>query len=170
MYPIKARAFIAPLCLLISAQSFALPEDKTQVMQLLADAADLDQNTHQGKYIGHVEFTQGSTNLRAARAITRGGTGNQLELAIAYGDKQDQAHFWTKTDKEKPPLHAYADEIRYYPQKHLIQLLGHAHIAQGQNSFSAPHIDYDSQKQQIISKKKGTERTLIVLYPEKKTS
>ncbi|WP_242602210.1 lipopolysaccharide transport periplasmic protein LptA [Legionella nagasakiensis] len=148
---------------------FALPEDRQQVLQLQADSADLNQEKHRGIYIGHVELDQGSTHLRAAEAITEGNSDNKLIRAIAKGNQEEQAHYWTLTAEDKPPLHAYADKIYYYPESHLIELIGQARIEQGQNSFSAPKITYDTERQHVLTQRDKKARTVITIYPEKKS-
>nr|WP_231862006.1 lipopolysaccharide transport periplasmic protein LptA [Legionella hackeliae] len=148
--------------------SFAMPDDREKVAELSADSADLNQQTHQGEYIGKVEFDQGTSHLRAARAITEGNQQNKLTLAIAYGDDRNQAHFWTQTAVDKPLLHAYADTIRYYPERHLVELIGNARVTQGDNSFAGPKISYDTEKQHVLSKGDHKNRTTIIIHPEKK--
>lgn len=147
----------------------ALPSDKEQVMHVTADSADLNQQKHKGIYKGNVVFIQGTTNLHAAHAITEGNIKNQLTLAVAKGSNETQAHYWTETGPNKPPFHAYANTIKYFPLKHLIELTGNAHIEQGQNSLSAAKIIYDTKEQHLISKNDGKTRTTIIIYPEKKT-
>jgi lipopolysaccharide export system protein LptA len=149
---------------------YSLPSDKEKMMHVTADTADLSQQNHKGTYTGNVEFVQGTTNLQAANALTQGNIKNQLILAIANGNKEKQAHFWTETGPEKPPFHAYADTIRYHPLRHLIELIGNARIEQGTNSLSAPKIIYDTVSQHMVSQNDGTTktRTTIILYPEKK--
>lgn len=166
----KVNLGIYLLFMLICAAGYALPEDKKQTMHVLADSADLSQSKHQGIYNGHVEFNQGTTNLHAAHAITKANEKNQLTLAIAKGTKDKQAHYWTATSSDKPPFHAYADTIRYYPLKHLIVLTGNAHIEQGTNSLSAAKIIYDTLEQHLVTEGKDTIRTVIVFYPEKNAS
>jgi lipopolysaccharide export system protein LptA len=146
----------------------ALPSDKEQVMHVTADSADLNQQKHKGIYTGNVVFVQGTTNLHASHAVTEGDIKNQLQLAVAKGTKEKQAHYWTETGPDKPPFHAYADTIKYYPLKHLIELVGNAHIEQGPNSLSASKIIYDTQEQHLVSQSDGKSRTVIILYPEKK--
>lgn len=148
--------------------AFALSTDKGQMIHVDADTADLNQLEHKGVYIGHVQFNQGTTNLRAEKAMTQGDDKNQLLLAIAEGSVTEQAHFWTQTALDKPPLHAWANTIRYHAKTHIIDLVGKAKIIQGENSFSAPHIRYNTEKQQIISKSDGANRSTIIFYPEKK--
>ncbi|KTD47693.1 lipopolysaccharide transport periplasmic protein LptA [Legionella quateirensis] len=147
---------------------YALPTDKEQIMHVVSDSADLNQKNHKGIYTGNVEFIQGTTNLNAAKAITNGDAKNQLTLAIASGENGKQAHYWTETGPDKPPFHAYADTIKYYPLKHLIELIGNARIEQGTNSLSAAKISYDTLEQHVVSESDGKTRTTIIIYPEKK--
>jgi lipopolysaccharide export system protein LptA len=136
----------------------------------MADSADLSQQNHKGMYTGHVELIQGTTNLQANKAVTLGNEKNQLVLAIASGVKGKQAHYWTMTDPKKPPLHAYADTIRYYPIRHLIKLTGNARVEQGNDSFAAAEITYDIENHHVLSNGTGKKRITIIYHPEKKAS
>lgn len=157
------------ICLLLTGQvAWALPDDRNQIAQLSADTADLNQQTHRGEYVGNVEFDQGTTHLRAAKAVTEGNKQNKLKFAIAFGDKNEQAHYWEQTAIDKPLLHAYANEIHYYPDRHVIELIGNARVSQGDDSFSAPKISYDTLKKHVIAKSDGKSRTLIIIHPGKK--
>lgn len=158
------------LLALLTFAASALPTDKEQVMHVMADSADLNQLAHKGTYTGNVELIQGTTNLHASKAITEGDDKNQLVLAIANGVKGKQAHYWTTTDPRKPVLHAYADTIRYYPLRHLIELIGNAHVEQGSDSFSAAKISYDTIKQHVLSNGDKKQRIVIIYHPEKKSS
>lgn len=164
---VKVKLFFFFMLLSIST-GYALPSDKEQVMHVTADSADLSQQKHKGIYTGSVEFIQGTTNLRAFKAITEANHKNQLTLAIANGTQGQQAHYWTETGPGKPPFHAYADVIKYYPLEHKIELIGHARVEQGPNSLSAAKITYDTLEQHVVSQSDGTTRTTIILYPEKK--
>lgn len=168
MYPPMVNYLFYFFLILLASPIHALSEDKEKVMHVMADSADLNQQAHKGIYVGNVELIQGSTNLRAAQAITEGNEKNQLVLATARGDKKKQAHYWTITDPKKPPLHAYADTIRYHPTRHLIELIGHARVEQGNDSFAAAKISYDTLKQHVLSHGDGKERITIIYHPEKK--
>lgn len=167
---LKVKHYLFLFLMTLTVGGYALPSDKEQVMHVVSDSADLNQQNHKGTYTGQVEFIQGTTNLHAASAMTQGNIKNQLTLAIANGSKGNQAHYWTETGPNKPPFHAYADTIRYYPLRHLIELIGNAHIEQGSNSLSAPKISYDTLEQHLISQSDGKTRTTIILYPEKKST
>lgn len=148
---------------------FALESDKHALMQVSADTADLNQLTHFGVYKGNVEVNQGSTHLRANKAFTQSDKNNKLKFAKAFGDHAIPAHFWTETDEKKPPLHAWALEIRYFPEKHLIVLLGNARVEQGEDSLSAPKITYHTEKKLVTSHGDKNTRPVIIFHPEKKS-
>lgn len=152
------------LCLL-SCSAFSLPSDNNEPVYLQAGTASLNQLTHEGIYTNHVKLDQGNMHLRAAYAVIKGDTKNQLIYAMAQGKATQQAHIWTLTDADKPPFHAYADTIHYYPQEHRVELIGHAQIKQGANQFNAPEIHYDTIKQHLITKQHKNERTTIILQP-----
>lgn len=155
------------LLIMINSASFALPEDSKAVLEMHAGSADINQQTHQGTYLNQVELDQGTTHIRALKAITESNEKNQLTKAIIIGDQKNPAHYWAMIANNKPELHAYAETIEYYPEQHLIKLIGQARIEQGKNSFSAPIICYDTLKQHITSEQKENERTVIIFYPEK---
>lgn len=146
---------------------FALPEDQKEIVHLQSNTADLSQQTHLGVYKGNVHFEQGSTHLTADSAETKGNEQNKLTFAKALGNTTEQAHYWTLTDPNKPPMHAYADEIYYYPLKHRIELIGNARVEQGNNSFSAPKIVYDILDQHVVTENsQHMGRTTIIIHPE----
>lgn len=136
------------------------------VIQLSAESADLNQQTHQGTYIGDVALDQGAMHLRAAKAVTKTDNNNQLIQAIAYGNASSLAHYWGLIDKTKPMVHAYAETITYDPILRVIELIGHARVEQGKNSFAAGRIRYDIDKQHVISTSDKQSRTTIIIYPE----
>jgi len=162
------QTLIFILVTILSQSTLAMPEDREKTAQLAANTADLNQQTHHGEYLGDVQFDQGTTHLRAAKAITEGNQQNKLILAVAFGDKKEPAHYWEQTAIDKPLLHAYANEIRYYPERHIIELIGNARVVQGDNSFAAPKISYDTQKQHVVSQQDGQQRTVIIIHPGKK--
>jgi lipopolysaccharide export system protein LptA len=162
---------ISNICLicilfLFSQYCFALSTDKQQIIKLSANSADINQESHKGIYTTDVSLDQGSTHLRANRAITHTDSGNKLIKAIIFGNHQFQAHFWTLIDEKKQALHAYADSIYYFPEKHLIQLNGNARVEQGSDSFSAPQIDFDTLNQHVVSRSNHRKQTVIIIHPE----
>ena len=161
---VQTRVKIIAL-ILFTQTCFALSDDRMQIMKLSAGSADLDQQAHRGIYTDNVQLDQGTTHIRAAKAITEGNAKNQLIKAIINGNKTTQAHYWTLASANKPPVHAYADCINYCPKTHLIELIGNARVEQGADSFSAPKISYDTLDQHVITQNNGQGRTTIVIHP-----
>jgi lipopolysaccharide export system protein LptA len=168
MIQLKHRLQYGLLLTCFTLPLYALTADKEKIMHVLADTADLNQKKHMGTYTGHVALTQGTSNIRAHFAKTRGDMNNQLTLAIAKGHDGTQAHYWTQTDPNKPPFHAWADIIRYYPLRHFIELIGHAKVQQGDNSMQAAKISYDTIEQHVITHGDAHNRMNIIINPEQK--
>lgn len=154
------------LLLFFNATAFALEDDKNQPLYLQADTVSIDKKTGESQYIGNVSVTQGSMHLIAAKATVYTNADNQVKEAIAEGDQHVQAHYTVLNDEKKPPLNAYADIIHVYPEKHIVYLIGHAKVIQGEDTYEAPEIEYNSEKQQVFSKKSPQGKTVIVIHPQ----
>ncbi|HCA89108.1 MAG: lipopolysaccharide transport periplasmic protein LptA [Legionellaceae bacterium] len=165
--PRNLKLLISLSLYLWASISFALPEDKAKKAYLLAQSVELNQQTHQGIYIGEVTFDQGTTHLRADKATTLSDPKNKLLEARAYGNTKKLAHYWTKTAPNKPELHAFAEQIHYYPPKHLVVLIGQARVLQGEDSLSADKICFDTLKKHVTSSNKQS-KTIIIIHPGKK--
>ena len=144
----------------------ALPTDRTALIHLTADTISLEQQQHHGTYKGNVMLDQGSTHLRADTVITENNDKNQLTKAIALGNKTAQAHVWALTSEDKPELHAYANQLIYDPLLHRITLIGNATVTQGNHSFSAPHIEYDTLTEHVTTQHEGMHRTTLIVDPK----
>lgn len=158
---------ICLLSIIASSLSYAFNMDSKQPMELRANSADINQGQHFGTYEGEVEFDQGDTHIRASRATTKTDAHNKLIEAVIYGDKKNPAHYWSQVRKDKPTVHAYADTIKYQPNTNIIELIGNARVEQGENTFAAPHITYNIDKQHVVSgtTKTDKQRTLIIFHP-----
>ena len=162
------KIFIITICLIEPA--FTYKTDNQQPMELRSDRADINQSKGIGTYTGNIEFDQGSTHIRAHKAITKTDKDNKLLEAIIYGNEHSPAHYWSQIEKDKPAVHAYANSIKYYPKTDIIELDGNAHVEQGENIFAAPHIEYNIEKQHVVSSKSDTDnqRTVIIFHPSRK--
>lgn len=152
------------LSLFLSHIAWALEEDKNQPLYVQADSVSVDNMTGVSQYIGNVSAQQGSSHLTAQKA-TIYLEEKTIQKAIAEGDKKTQAHYWGLLDPKKPELHAFANIIEVYPQKNLIILIGNARVSQGEDSYSAPRIEYNTKEQRAFSPKSTNGRTIIVIHP-----
>ncbi len=167
----KMSRFIGS-CLVYSSVIYALPEDNLAVLEMSAGNAMFDQKKHCGVFTDEVALDQGSTHIRAQRINTETDEKNQLVKALIFGEKKALAHYWTTVSKEKPTFHAYAERIEYHPHDHVIKLIGQARIEQGENSFAAATIDYNTETQTVLTdnSQQKHERTLIIFHSEKRDS
>lgn len=147
----------------------ALPTDKEAPLTMNAGAADLNQTTHLGTYSGGITLDQGTTHLRAEKGRTLTNERHQVIEAIIEGSATEQAHFWSLLEIDQPILHAYADMIYFYPQKHFVKLEGHAKVIQGRHHVEAPRLDYDLQTHHVQSFPQVGQQTIITIQPEPKS-
>ncbi len=157
---------IALTITLISSAAFALEDDQNQPISVQADSVTIDNKVGKSQYEGNVAVQNGSTHLTAAKAVVYTTKENSIKEAIAYGAGKVQAHYWTMTDPKKPELHAYADMIQIFPDKHLVYLIGNAKVNQGDDSYQAPKIEYNSETQHVFSPQSTHGRTTIVIHPQ----
>jgi lipopolysaccharide export system protein LptC len=125
--------------------------------------------THHIRLLNNTRVDQKDSHLRANQIVTAGDERNRLVSAIIHGSQRTQAHYWTVSGAKKPIMHAYADTIYYDEKHHLIKLMGNARVEQGNDSFRAPEITYDTLAQHVVSQASDTERTTIIIHPGKQT-
>lgn len=150
------------ISILFPIASQALDSDHTQPMYLMADTAQLNQQTNAGIYQGNVRLDQGTTHLTADYATTLTDQDNTLITATAQGNDHERAHYWTLTDPDKPELHARAERIEYQAAENKIYLIGNAEVIQGEDSYFAPLIEYDTVADEVISPPHEEGRTVII--------
>lgn len=166
----RVKSLLLALSLSCFSISHALENDHNQKVFLKANAAEYNAKTGEGLYQGKVQIDQGSSHLTADRAKTKTDKHNRLVKASAYGSAKQPVHFWTKINNDKPSLHAYAQQIDFYPDSNKIILRGNALIQQGKDTYRAPVIEYDTKAQHIISSASHLGRTTIVLHPKQGTA
>lgn len=165
----KKSIFLSLLYLnLLMPHAFALTSDRSKLVYFASGHASLDEKTGEGHYSERVSIDQGSTHLRASDVTTIMNAQHELLRAIAQGSHQEQAHFWTCTSPDKPPFHAYADTLAYYPLENKLKLIGNARIIQGENTLSAPMISYDTKAERLITAANHDNKqgTIILLDPK----
>lgn len=142
---------------------YALANDNKKPATLSADQVDFNHKTGKGVYTGHVIIVQGTTEIHADKLITyTDPKNNKLAKAIAYGKP---ARYQTLPKQQQTMFYARADTITYYPQKKLIFLSGNAHVKQGKNLLTSPHIKYNISQGEVITKGNSHQRTKIVFTP-----
>lgn len=155
--------FIFCFLFLFVITAYALPSDKQQPMHIVANSAHWDGNKNTTTLVGNVIVTQGTTTVMADKLVLLTDKQNQIQQAIATGNL---ASYTTTTDITKPPLHAVAQSIEYFPPTSEIILIGRAHVQQGDNTVSAPRLEYNMNAQTVVSPAAKNGRTTIVIQPQ----
>ncbi len=137
---------------------------KHSAVKITADTVDYNFKAGIGHFKGHVTVDDTTSHMRANRADTKANSRNELQYATAFGQSNKQAYFWSIKQDNKPPMFGYADRIDYDPPHHRVKLQGKAKVTQGNDSYSAPTILYDTQAMRVISKLSKQGRTTILLH------
>lgn len=143
--------------------AYALSSDKQQPMHIAANFAHWDGNKNTTTLTGNVIVIQGTTTVKADQLVLLSDKQNQIQQAIATGNL---ASYTTTTDMTKPPLHALAQSIEYFPPTSEIILIGKAHVQQGDNTVTAPRLEYNMNAQTVVSPATKDGRTTIVIQPQ----
>ncbi len=134
-----------------------------QTTHITANHALLNNLTHIGVFTNNVHLTRDTKTLSSQQLTLFANQDNQLLKAIAKGEL---AEFIAQPQKNKPPVHAFAQTIEYDPLLAKIVLTGNAKVEQGPNSYSAPKIDYNINQQQVITPHEKHGRVSIVIQPQ----
>lgn len=137
--------------------------DGNEKVILDADKLVYNNAKNESHYKGNVTLSQGESHLKSDSAVTWMDKNNKLIKAIAKSLPNQRVHFWKKSDKKEPTVHAYANIITYLPTLGKIILNGKAFVKQGKNTYQSESIVYDIKKQMVISKKIAKKRTTITL-------
>lgn len=143
--------------------AYPLPTDKQQPMHIASNFAHWDGNANTTTLIGNVIITQGTTTVTADKLVLYSDKQNQIKQAIATGNL---ASYTTTTDITKPKLHAEAQSIQYFPPTGEIILIGQAHVQQGDNTVTAPRLEYNMNAQTVVAPATQNGRTTIVIQPQ----
>ena len=131
---------------------------------LTADSGYYYFNLNKSVFNSNVQLFD-STNTLKSNKLTYF---NDIQKAIAVGTKDHLASYQTMTAENKPILIAKAITITYFPQKHYVILDGDASVIQGINTIQSPHLEYDLQKQILLTNEspKAKKRTTIIIQPD----
>lgn len=145
--------------------SFALPNDNTQKVYIIADSTTYNYKNGMNVFEGHVKVDQGTTHITADKLITKTNSQHKIEEATAYGF-QDLAHYWTLPKEGEPVLDARAKVIKYYPIQANITLEQNVQVKQGENSFQGELIHYNSKDQTVTVPASTKGRAVLVYNPD----
>ncbi|GLQ31298.1 lipopolysaccharide transport periplasmic protein LptA [Litoribrevibacter albus] len=166
----KSKLSIASfLLLLISAPLYALPEDKTQPIQLEADQAKLNNETGISEYLGNVVIIQGTAQLRADRVILHTAN-NEVVRMEAFGSP---AKYQQILQPNEPPTHIEGNTLDLKIADQLAEVTGNGKVFKGEDKLSSEKITYSLKTGELNATKSensSDSRVRFIFHPPEKKS
>lgn len=151
----------------LPSMGYALSTDRDQPINIVADAATIDDAKGLAIYEGHVVVTQGTIVIQSDKLTLTYANGQSLKQAVAEGKP---ATFQQTPDNKQGDIHATANRMEYRASEDMLYLTKEAKLWQDKDSFTGAKISYDT-KQGVIHAEKGsgkdTPRVSVTIQPRK---
>lgn len=147
----SARLVFAVALTLVTSSVTALPDDRSQPIQLEASRGQLDQKTGISVYEGNVVITQGSMRLVADTA-TIYIKDNNFQRMDAAGNP---ANLRYKSALDKPEIQGTSKRVEYDVASAKVIMSGGVRVVQGQDVFTGDRLEYDLKEDVIRAKGAG---------------
>lgn len=148
-----------------SCASQLYPADSDCPIDIESHSATLDNNQGVVTYSGNVRMKQGSRHLQSDTLILRKNTTGQLESMTAIGNP---AQLDLQPNAQKPPIHAEATMIEYFPKEKTIVLRKNALLSQASHTVLGEHLVYFLETQ-ALSAQRSDKRTTLRFGPKTQT-
>ncbi len=153
----------AIFCLIGLTNSWALPSDKSQALELQADTAEINQTSGLATYIGSVIITQGTLRITANKVIIE----RENDVVTKITATGTPAHYQQQPDVGKKLVHGSGDTIYYYASKDSIELVKNAELIQEGNTFSSDNIKYDIKQRLVNAEGNDKKSRVTMIIPAK---
>jgi lipopolysaccharide export system protein LptA len=150
----------------------ALPNDRSQPIEIQANSAERDAKTGVTTYSGNVDIKQGSIHISAATVVLN-SKNNELTEINASGAPATYNQQLTGPDDV---VDAKANSIHFDVAKDLIVLQGNGSLKQQSGSISGDRIEYDLKTERVRARAAesgsadNNKRITVVIPPSKKTA
>lgn len=155
------RRLAIALLLSLPSLASALQTDKDQATYIEADSVDIDDRKGISIYKGHVELTQGSIRLNAAKIVVTQKQSSSDHI-VATGKP---VTFQQKTDGNKGMVKGRSSKVEYSVDSEIIHMIGKAVLTQGRDTFKSDRITYDRAKAIVKAgaSAKGKQRVRVTI-------
>jgi len=137
--------------------------DRNEVAEIFADRVEIDQKRQVSRYLGDVEFSQGSVRVTGDDVVLETPEGELRKLDI-----RGTPATYRELNDEGQELRAIAERILYDTAAQTITLQGNAQLCRGGEYFRSVYIEYNTVTQAVNAGKPGAteqERVRITLRP-----
>ncbi|OIR01683.1 lipopolysaccharide export system protein LptA precursor [mine drainage metagenome] len=145
-----ATALLILGCLLACpVAALAEKADRDKPVVLEADRITVDDAKNVHIFEGHVQLTQGTLQIRAAKlVVTQDADG--FQAGVATGGEDGLAHFRQKRDGSNEYIEGEAERIEYDGKTDKAQFFLRAHIKSGRDEVSGQYISYDGKTENYL--------------------
>lgn len=161
-----AKRFFIGLMLLITTLVFALPEDRGEAIEIIADNAVINEKQNQAKYSGAVVVTQGTFKIEGDVVNLKTNENGEVETVVAQGKPARFENMRRKIDKK--PVNGRAETIYYTYETDRVVLTGDATITSEESAFSGSEIIYDLDSGKVIASGNKSQRVNMTIQPNNK--
>lgn len=151
------------LALLTPLLAHALPEDRQQPINLVADRAEMNQQTGVATYEGNVVVTQGTMRLTGDKVVlyTKDGEVTRVE---SFGKPTT---FKQKPAADKEDMLGESMKLDYDVKSGIVVATTKAKITQGKDVLTGDRLEYDVNKDVVRARSGASaERVQIILQPK----
>lgn len=161
--PRLPRTLLAPSLAVCTLAAQALPEDRQQPVNLVADRAEMNQQTGVATYEGNVIVTQGTLRLTGDKVIVYTQDG-ELQRMESFGKPTT---FKQKPAADKEEILGESLKLEYEAKTGIVTATGKAKITQVKDTFTGDRIEYDVNKDLVKARGgESTGRVQIILQPK----
>ena len=161
-----AKRYFIGLILLIAKLVFALPEDRAEPIEIVADNAVINEKQNQAKYSGAVVVTQGTLKIEGDVVNLKTNENGEVETVVAKGKPARFENMRRQIDKK--PARGEAQKIYYTYETNRIVLTGEAIITSEESAFSGSEIIYDLASGKVIASGNKSQRVNMTMQPRNK--
>ena len=161
-----AKRFFIGLMLLITTLVFALPEDRGEPIEIIADNAVISEKQNHAKYSGAVVVTQGTFKIEGDVVNLKTNENGEVETLVAQGKPARFENMRRKIDKK--PVNGRAETIYYTYETDRVVLTGDATIISEESAFSGSEIIYDLDSGEVIASGNKSQRVNMTIQPNNK--
>ncbi|EPJ46911.1 MAG: hypothetical protein OFPI_33050 [Osedax symbiont Rs2] len=150
------------LCTFYSGSAQALPEDRQQPIDVLADNAVMNDKTGVTVLTGSVKIVQGTMLMTADRLEIYRDAKGDINKMIGTGKP---AYFTQQQQPGQPYSKAWGQHMLYSVAKQTVTITGNARVEQLQDKFTGSTVIYHMDKA-IVNAIGGKQRVKMIIQPK----
>ncbi|MCJ8341035.1 MAG: lipopolysaccharide transport periplasmic protein LptA [Pseudomonadales bacterium] len=150
------------LCAVYIGSVQALPEDRQQPIDVVADNAIMNDKTGITVLTGSVKIVQGTMLMTADRLEIFRDSQGDINKMISTGKP---AYFTQQQQPEQPYSKAWGEHMLYSVAKQTVTITGNARVEQLQDKFTGETVIYHMDKA-IVNAIGGKQRVKMIIQPK----